>query len=155
LDDDSSSAFSQTDAYWEEFTYLEGASASDSSTALSVPGGIRTPIEEQASCFFLRNFVLNPRTSVSGGWFDFLVPLMKSDSDETHLDIAFSAVSLASLANRPSSKGTGLMSKAVAQYAKALKALNLALQNPVTQKSDTTLASVLLLGFFEVRFPIF
>jgi hypothetical protein len=42
------------------------------------------------------------------------------------------------------------MVQAIAQYAKALKAINLALQNPAQQKSDATLASIILMGFFEV-----
>lgn len=43
------------------------------------------------------------------------------------------------------------MPQAVAQYTKALKATNLALQNPAQQKSDQTLAAILMLTFFEVR----
>jgi len=42
------------------------------------------------------------------------------------------------------------MVQAIGQYAKALKAINLALQNPAQQKSDATLASIILMGFFEV-----
>jgi hypothetical protein len=43
------------------------------------------------------------------------------------------------------------MLQAISQYAKALKAINLALQNPAQQKTDATLASIILMGLFEVR----
>lgn len=41
------------------------------------------------------------------------------------------------------------MPQAIGLYAKALKQINLALQNPTQQKQDSTLAAILLLGFFE------
>ena len=41
------------------------------------------------------------------------------------------------------------MPQAIGLYAKALKQINLALQNPAQQKQDSTLAAILLLGFFE------
>jgi len=40
--------------------------------------------------------------------------------------------------------------RAIGEYSKALKGINLALQNPAQQKSDATLASIILMGFFEV-----
>lgn len=39
--------------------------------------------------------------------------------------------------------------EAVGQYTKALKAINVALQTPAHQKTDQTLAAILMLGFFE------
>jgi hypothetical protein len=110
---------------------------------------LHEPIEQQASCFFFQNFVHTPRDSTSRGWFDFLVPLMKADTADSVLSSAFSAVAMASLANRPNTKGRGLMPQAIGLYAKALKKINLALQNPTQQKQDSTLASILLLGVFE------
>jgi hypothetical protein len=76
--------------------------------------------------------------------------MIRTEAPDSQLSIAFSAVAMASLANRPNSRGRGLMSQAVAQYTKALKATNLALQNPAQQKSDQTLAAILMLTFFEV-----
>lgn len=112
------------------------------------------PVEEQAPCFFLSNYVLAPNrneATTQRGYFEFLGPLIKGEGPESQLALAFSAVSMASLANRPSSKHRAdLRQLAIAQYAKALKATNLALQNPATQKSDQTLAAVLMLGFYEV-----
>ncbi|KAG0647226.1 hypothetical protein D0Z07_7037 [Hyphodiscus hymeniophilus] len=115
----------------------------------SVTRTLAIPVEEQASCFFVQNFVHTPHDPTSRGWFDFLVPLIKTEKSDSHLSTAFSAVALASLANRPSTRGRGLMPQALALYTKALKQINLALQNPTQQKQDSTVASILLLGFFE------
>ena len=41
------------------------------------------------------------------------------------------------------------MPQAMALYTKALSQVNLATQNPARQKLDSTLAAILLLGFFE------
>lgn len=116
------------------------------STALSVP------VEDQAPCFFITNFVRTPRGSGSRGSFDFVLPIIKTERPDSHVSIAFGAVALASLANRPNSRSSGLMLQAISQYAKALKAINLALQNPAQQKTDGTLAAIILMGLFEVRF---
>jgi hypothetical protein len=128
--------------------HLTSTSISEASKSL-ITDTLAVPIEEQASCFFVRNFVHTPQDPSSRGWFDFLVPLIKSESSESHLSVAFSAVALASLANKPNVKSSGLMPKAIKLYTKALKQVNLALQNPAQQKLDSTVASILLLGFFE------
>ena len=115
-----------------------------------ISGPLSVPVEDQAPCFFITNFCRTPRTTESRGAFDFLLPLIKSEARESPVLLAFSAVSFASLANRPNSKGSGLMVRAVAEYGKALRAINVALQTPSQVKTDATLASILLLGFFEV-----
>lgn len=83
------------------------------------------------------------------GSFDYILPLIKTEPPTSALSLSFQAVAMASLANRPNARGSPLMHSAIDQYAKALKVVNLALQNPVQQKTDQTLASILLLGFFE------
>lgn len=111
---------------------------------------LKIPIEEQAPFFFISNFVRLPRGPSSRGSFDFLLPIIRTERTDSHISVAFQAVALASLANRPSARSSGLMSRAIEQYSKALKGVNLALQNPAQQKSDATLGSIILLGFFEV-----
>lgn len=108
-----------------------------------------TSAEEQAPCYFVSSYVVGTEHAARGH-FDFLLPMMKNESPDSHLSIAFSAVSMASLANRPNSRSRRLYNQAVYQYARALKATNLALQDPALQKSDQTLASILMLGFYEV-----
>jgi len=115
-----------------------------------LPASLSIPVEDQAPCFFITNFCRTPRATYSRGAFDFLLPIIKTESRESPISLAFSAVSFASLANRPSARGSGLMVRAVAEYGKALRAINVALQTPSMVKTDATLASVLLLGFFEV-----
>jgi hypothetical protein len=114
---------------------------------------LSVPVEQQAPCFFLTNYVISPVSDVETprGYFDFLGPLLRGEGPDSQLTLAFSAVSMASLANRPSSRHRAdLKHNAVAQYTRALKATNLALQNPAMQKTDATLAAVLMLGFYEV-----
>lgn len=115
------------------------------------PGYLSVPVDDQAPCFFITNFVRMPQGGDTRGAFDFIVPIIKSEARDSHISLAFSAVSLASLANRPNSKSSNLMLRAIAQYGKAMRAINVALQNRSLQKTDATLASILLLGFFEVR----
>jgi len=134
------------------------ASSSDDSQALMSTNSLMSllpsevlsvPIDQQAPCFFMSSYVLT-ENHTSRGYFDFLIPMMKVEKPDSHLAIAFSAVAMAALANRPNSRGTGLTQKAIGQYSKALKAINIALQDPVLQKSDQTLAAILMLGFYEV-----
>ena len=127
---------------------LMSSSDSESSMAL-ITSPLTIPVEEQASCFFVQNFVQPAQDPASTGWFDFLLPLIKTGTPDSPLGVAFSAVAMATLANRPSVRGRGLMPQAIGFYAKALKQINLALQNPAQQKQDSTVASILLLGFFE------
>lgn len=121
---------------------------SGSLTRYAPPETISIPYEEQAPCFFLTNYVL-PGRQASRGYFDFIEPMLEKESPDSHLSLAFGAVAMASLANRPNSRGRSLYASAVGAYAKALKAVNIALQNPALQKTDQTLAAILLLGFFE------
>ncbi|CZR57607.1 related to negative acting factor [Phialocephala subalpina] len=121
---------------------------SGSLTRFAPPETISIPYEEQAPCFFLTNYVIQTREA-SRGYFDFIEPMLEKESPDSHLSLAFGAVAMASLANRPNSRGRALYPQALSAYTKALKAVNLALQNPALQKTDQTLAAILMLGFFE------
>lgn len=129
-----------------KFDSDNGPSASNS---LGIPMGFGSSIEQQAPCYFMSNFVIIPQSGQMRGSFDYVLPLIKAEPPTSALSLSFQAVALASLANRPNARGSTLMYSATEQYAMALKAVNLALQNPVQQKTDQTLASILLLGFFE------
>ena len=72
---------------------------------------------------------------------------MNSGQSNKTLALAFSAASLAALANRPNAKS--LLLKAEERYSRAIRYVNHALRDPVEQKTDETLAAVLLLGLFE------
>jgi hypothetical protein len=115
-----------------------------------VPPPIDIPVERQAIHYFLANFVLVPQSLTSRGYLSYLIPLLKDEPPDTQLSTSFVAVALASFGNRPNSKR--LLLTASQYYSKALRHVNIALANPVEQKSDRTLASILLLGLFEVGY---
>lgn len=107
------------------------------------------PVEQRANCYFVSNFILMPKPGCTRGFLDYLVPLLKQEDQQNHLQHAFNACSLALLNNRecPNSK---LGEKALGEYSKALSGTNAALRDVEAQKADSTLAAVLLLGMFEV-----
>ncbi|ESZ96651.1 hypothetical protein SBOR_2961 [Sclerotinia borealis F-4128] len=128
---------------------IESDNDPSSSDALGLQVAFTSSIEQQAPCYFMSNFVIIPQSGQIRGSFDWVLPLIKTEPPASALSLSFQAVAMASLANKPNARGSNLMHSAIDQYAKALKVVNLALQNPVQQKSDQTLASIILLGFFE------
>ena len=111
-------------------------------------GHMSPPLSQQASCYFLANFVLIPEAGTMRGYLDFVIPLLKQRTPPQSLVLAFSAVTLAALGTRPNSKA--LLPTADLWYLKALKEINLALQDPKTSSSDSTLAAVMMMASFEV-----
>ncbi|GJC77758.1 white-opaque regulator 2 [Colletotrichum liriopes] len=111
--------------------------------------GLNVPVEQMASCHFVANYVLLPRQGSTRGFMEYLLPLLKVEQGNHHLQHAFNACALASLGNRPNAAGTGLSDKALGHYTKALAETHIALKDPDQSKSDATLASVLMLGLFE------
>lgn len=81
---------------------------------------------------------------------DYLVPLMRSEPSNSHLQHAFQACSLAHLGNRVRSTSEDIPNKALTEYTKALATTHMALKDPEMSKTDGTLAAVLLLGLYEV-----
>lgn len=110
-----------------------------------------TPLNQQAACFFLANFVLVPKAGTMRGYFDFTLPLLKQRDPSQGLLLAFSAVSLAALGTRPNSKA--LLPKADLWYLNALKEINSALRDPRLASSDSILVSVMLMATFEQLTP--
>lgn len=109
------------------------------------------PVEEQAKCHFMSNFVLIPRQGSTRGFLDFVVPLLRQEEGgDLHLRHAFAACALAHLNNRVNAGEQRIGEKALLAYTKALNSTNTALRDPEAQKADGTLAAILLLGLFEV-----
>ncbi|TVY81600.1 hypothetical protein LSUE1_G003560 [Lachnellula suecica] len=108
---------------------------------------LSTPIDQQAACFFLANFVLLPAKNTMRGYLDFLLPHLRKANPDSCLSAAFTAVAMASLGTRPNSKS--LLPQADLCYVKALNEINLALKDPKMASSDSGLGAVLLLSFFE------
>ncbi|KFY44128.1 hypothetical protein V494_01614 [Pseudogymnoascus sp. VKM F-4513 (FW-928)] len=118
-----------------------------SSTPAQVPTTLSIPVEQVASHYFFTNFVATSDNGASIGLTDYIIPLANASQSNKHLSLAFSAASLAAFGNRPS--GKALLTKAQEQYSKAIRHVNYALRDPVLQKTDETLASVMLLGMYE------
>ncbi|KAI1207417.1 uncharacterized protein F4807DRAFT_177265 [Annulohypoxylon truncatum] len=120
-----------------------------SQLAQAIIPSLNVPVEHQASCHFVSNFILVPPEGEghTRGFMDFIIPLLKSDP-HGHLQHAFSACSMAFLNNR-GGVADRFSDRALHEYTKALNGTNAALRNPDTQLADSTLAAVLLLGLFE------
>ncbi|KAI0467297.1 hypothetical protein F4859DRAFT_525943 [Xylaria cf. heliscus] len=106
------------------------------------------PVEEQAACLFISNFVLMPKDGSTAGHLDFVLPLLKEAGPDSHIQHAFNACSMTFLNNRRA-VGGGLWDRALSEYSMALTRTNAALRDRESQQSDATLAAVLLLGMFE------
>ncbi|KAM0348336.1 hypothetical protein ACHAPU_004304 [Fusarium lateritium] len=114
----------------------------------SILSTLQLPVDQQATCHFLSNFVLLPAHDMTRGWMEFVVPLLKCEKPASHFKLAFDACAMASLGNRVG-PGCNFEGKALGNYTKALSATFIALKDPVLSKEDSTLAAVLLLGLFE------
>lgn len=106
------------------------------------------PLEEQAACHFISNYVLVPKHGSLVGFMEFVVPLLKTENVATHYKYAFEACALASLNNGVGNRNH-FEKQALGKYTKALSSTFAALRDPAMAKEDSTLASVLLLGMFE------
>jgi hypothetical protein len=117
---------------------------------------IPPPIEDQAICNVLRNFVMTPCHGNSSSYMAFIVPTIAGEksleSTKSPLSTAVMAVSFALLGNSGHNKS--LLPRAAKQYSKALQQVNDALRNPQLALEDQTLATVITLGLFEVCYPI-
>ncbi|KAB5542620.1 hypothetical protein GE09DRAFT_248090 [Coniochaeta sp. 2T2.1] len=116
---------------------------------MAIIPALEVPPDYKASCHFVSNFILVPRQGTVRGFMDYLVPLLKAESPNGHLQHAFNACALASLGNRVTSDSVNFQDRAYAEYSKALGGTNTALRHPDESKSDATLAAVLMLGMFE------
>lgn len=83
---------------------------------------------------------------------DFIIPAMKDEeslaSPKSSLSMAVMSVAMAAFGNRQ--KYQHVTAKAAKQYAKALQKINEALADPERALEDQTLATVIILGLFEV-----
>lgn len=127
------------------------SSISSINSQVSMSKNLSIPIQQQASCYFVSNYVLQRQeiaTGSSSGYLAFVLPLLKSATPGSAFELTFNAVACAAFASRPNSKQ--LLPATDHYYVSALKAINTALLNPVLAQDDSTLASALLLSTFEV-----
>lgn len=108
-----------------------------------------TPLEQQAACYLLADYVLVSDSPGSRkGYYKFAYKIMTRPRPSKCLLSAFKAVSFVALASRPGA--SYLTIEAEFHYSKALREVNKAIQNPEEVKKDDTLGAVLLLAFYEV-----
>ncbi|KAI6779654.1 Transcriptional regulatory protein-like protein [Emericellopsis cladophorae] len=113
-----------------------------------VASALQLPLDQQASCHFVSNYVLIPRQGSTRGFMEYLLPLMKTERPAEHFKNAFDACAFASLGNRVG-VGHDFGEIALSRYTKALSSTYKALRDPELAKQDSTLAAILLLGLFE------
>ncbi|KAG6041834.1 hypothetical protein E4U41_001305 [Claviceps citrina] len=114
----------------------------------SVHNSPQIPLDDQAACHFIANYVLVPRHGSLIGFMEFVVPLLNAERVPLHYRCAFEACALASLNNGVGNRNH-FEKQALGKYTKALSTTFAALQDPEVAKEDATLAAVLLLGLFE------
>lgn len=136
-------------------TSSSSSSSSESITAQSVHNSLltpfTTPVEQQATCHLLADYILiSDAPGGKRGHYKFVYKILTRPHGPTKcLLFAFKALSFVALSSRPGA--SHLMVEAESYYAKALHEVNRAIQDPLQVKNDNTLAAVLLLAFYEVR----
>ena len=116
----------------------------------SIPNSLRTDWHGQSVCMFFSEYVIPPDNSAVGfGFMQGLPDLWTHDDEASPYRQTVSAVALTSLAHR-SSCFEYLVHEARHRYGTAMRLLMIALQNPEQWSKDSTLATVLCLGVYEV-----
>lgn len=111
---------------------------------------LQTPLDEQATCYLLSNFVLTLSGDQGNCLFNFVLNILNWDGvKETPFPMAFTAVSLAAFAGRPNSRH--LLPQSRLYYSTALVQLKEAIKDKDRAKHDTSLAAAILLSFYEAR----
>ncbi|KAK3943898.1 hypothetical protein QBC46DRAFT_306047 [Diplogelasinospora grovesii] len=109
---------------------------------------LQVPLDEQAQCFFLANFVPAWAPESNPGSFNFILPFLRSSkTKDPMVSACWTAASIATLAGRPNSRA--LLSRARTHYHLALAKLNKALADPIRARGNDCLLSVILLSIYE------
>jgi hypothetical protein len=103
--------------------------------------------DEQATCFFWRNYVLEEHKSHNGS-FQYLSDVYASEEIGESLAETVACLGLVGLSNFW--KAPSIMRSAQAKYSSALRLVNSRLENVEEAKSNQTLVAVMLLGLYEV-----
>lgn len=112
---------------------------------------LRTPAEDQAACFFFKNYAFQDN-SFPDGIFQYAFDLYNKGS-MTDGALADSVASLGMAGLSHFWKAPTIMASARVKYNSALRQLSTRLRDIEEAKSDSTLASVMLLGLYEVGDP--
>ena len=122
---------------------------SDSYATGTIPPPLPTDWHGQAISMFSQDYVVTSRTSIfDTGYLQIVPSLYASEKEMSALSQAVSAVALTSVAHR--TRLDRLSAQARQRYGLALKLLREAMSDQKMVKSDSCLAAILLLDFYEV-----
>lgn len=106
-----------------------------------------TPADDQATCFFFRNYVLNDY-KYGGGDFNFLPEIYANE--EVGIALSQSIVTLGMVGLAHFWGASNISPQAQAKYNATLRLVSSLLRNIEDAKADQTLIAVMLLGLYEV-----
>jgi hypothetical protein len=112
-----------------------------------LPCQLSTPGEDQATCFFFRNYVLEDY-KYGGGNFQYLPEIYANDEVGTVLSQSIVSLGMVGLAHFWGA--SSILSQAQAKYNSTLRLVSSLLRNIEDAKADQTLIAVTLLGLYEV-----
>ncbi|WQF87334.1 Putative zn(2)Cys(6) fungal-type DNA-binding domain, fungal transcription factor [Colletotrichum destructivum] len=115
-----------------------------------IPASMFDSLDEQASCYFLSEFIIVPCTPAARGYYRFLPRFLSGPKVSKCLSQAYKAVSLAALASRRSVDAGAALFHAQGHYVRAVRAVNKAIMDPQEVLNDQTLGAVLMLAFYEM-----
>ena len=128
--------------------------ASDSDSDLSGVMGldlqtIHTPLVDRARCYFLSSYVVYCPNKSDTGMLTFIPSLLASaEGSSWYFQDMFSAVSIAAFSMRPNCRTAAAATHL--HYGAGVRGLREALEVKESAKSDTVLATTILLGVYEV-----
>ncbi|WYZ44208.1 hypothetical protein EsH8_VII_000644 [Colletotrichum jinshuiense] len=115
-----------------------------------IPASMFDSLDEQASCYFLSEFIIVPYTPTARGYYRFLPRFLSRPKVSKCLSQAYKAVSLAALAAQRPVNANPALFHAQGHYLRAVRAVNKAIMDPKEALDDQTLGAVLMLAFYEV-----
>lgn len=115
--------------------------------------GLLPVVMNRATPFFLHHYIFHERTSSNNGppqsVYEYLPLLLRQETSNTTLHKIVTATGLAALANSVASMPWKC--EAYRMYGLAVRQLQVDLHDSVKMKSDSTLASIMMMSTFEVR----
>lgn len=110
---------------------------------------IHTPLVDRARCYFLSSYVVYCPNKSDTGMLTFIPSLLASaEGSSRYFQDMFSAVSIAAFSMRPNCREAATATHLF--YGAGVRGLREALQVKDSAKSDTVLATTILLGVYEV-----
>ena len=106
-----------------------------------------TDWNQQATCAFFHDYILEGVSEGRGGYLNFLPELYRERSETPYFTEALAAVSMANFANRASMEH--LVHRARTSYGRALSLINCALDNKAEIKNDCLITSLFLIAKYE------